>query len=85
MSLLDSFRFLSESLDCLSKSLTDFDFNILRERFPDDSKIVLLWQKGYNLNYYIDSFEKFNKNKLPSFCASKEDVETAKEVWKTFQ
>ena len=70
MRFLDNFRFLPEILNSFYKSLNNFDFNILREHFPDESKNVSLMQKRIYLYSFIDSFEKFNEEKLPNFRAS---------------
>ena len=67
MRFLDSLRFLTESLQNLSKTLKNEDFYILRTRFPEDYKSSLLTQKEVYQYFYIDSFENFDERKLPEF------------------
>ena len=60
---VDSFQFLSSSLDSLVKNLGKNDFSYLSQEF--DSKVLdLVKQKGFHPYDYMSSFEKF-KEGLP--------------------
>lgn len=64
---IDSFQFLSSSLDNLSKSLTQDDFHNLTKEFEsNEEKIHLLIHKGIYPYDYVDSWSKYEENKLPS-------------------
>ena len=57
---------MNSSLDKLVKNLSDEDFKYLVEEFG--SKILeLLKQKGAYPYKYINSFERFNEEKLPAW------------------
>ena len=61
---IDSFQFLSYSLDNLIKNSSKDDFKYLRQEF--DSKILDQFkQKGFYPYEYMTGFEKF-KDQLPS-------------------
>jgi hypothetical protein len=62
---IDSFRFLSSSLDSLSKTLTDFP--ILKSQFNNltASQYNLLTRKGVYPYDFFDSVDKFLYNNLP--------------------
>lgn len=89
---LDSYRFLSSSLDKLSKSLTENDFIYLKKAFPNNLDIVT--RKGVFPYDYVDAFNKLEDTCLPAkqeFYSklneqdiSNEDYEYAKSVWKRF-
>ena len=55
---------MNSSLDKLAKKLSDKDFKYLIEEFGSENW-ELLKQKGAYPYKYMDSFEKFNKEKLP--------------------
>ena len=57
-------RFMNSSLDKLIKNLSDGYFQYLVEEF-DSENLKLLKQKGDYPYKYINSFEKFNEEKLP--------------------
>ena len=96
MRFLDSFRFLPDSLNNLSKSLSQNNFNILQEYFPEDRLKSLMSQKGIYPYSFIDSFEKFDEKPLPTFCPdwvnalsgtidiSEENVRNVEYIWKFF-
>ena len=96
MRFLDIFRFLPDSLNNLSKSLSQNDFNIVQEYFPDDRLSSLMSQKGIYPYSFIDSFEKFDEKRLPTFGPdwvnalsgtidiSEEVVKNAEYIWKFF-
>jgi hypothetical protein len=62
---IDSFHFLSTSLDTLSKSLSNEDYVHLSKMFKKD-KLNLLKNKGIYPYDYMDSWEKYNETSLPS-------------------
>ena len=90
---IDSFKFMSTSLDSLVNNLPDDAFNNL-ERYYKGEKLNLVKGKGVYPYEYIDSLERFKENKLPPKEAfysrlvgegiSDEDYERAKKVWKVF-
>ena len=61
---VDSMQFMNSSLDRLAKDLSDEDFKYLIEEFGSKN-LKLLKQKGTYPYKYIDSFERFNEEKLP--------------------
>ena len=63
-SFIDSFQFLSSSLDCLVKKLNKDDSKYLSQEF-NRNKLDLVKQKGFYPYEYMTDFEKF-KEKLPS-------------------
>ena len=64
LSFIDSFQFLSTSLDSLVKSLSKDEFKYLSQEF-DNIVLDLVRQKGFFPYEYMSDFEKF-KVKLPS-------------------
>ena len=72
---IDSVQFINSSLDKLAKNLSDKDFKYLIEEFGSKN-LELLEQKGTYPYEYMDSFKRFNKEKLPDkkyFCSSIKD------------
>ena len=61
---IDSMKFMNSSLDKLAKNLSDKDFKFLMEEFVS-KRLELLKQKGTYPYEYIDSFKRFNEEKLP--------------------
>ena len=61
---IDSFQFLSSSVDSLGKNLSKDDFKYLSQEF-DNNVLNLVKQKGFYPYEYMDDFEKF-KEELPS-------------------
>ena len=61
---IDSMQFMNSSLDKLVKNLSDKDFKYLIEEFGSEN-LKLLKQKGTYSYEYMDSFKKFNEEKLP--------------------
>ena len=59
---LDSFRFLPESLDKLSKSLREKDLKILEHFFPKPEHKRLMTRKGVYPYSSIDGYKKFELN-----------------------
>ena len=91
---IDSFRFLSSSLDQLALSLKEFP--ILRSKFNDisEEKMSLLSKKQIFPYNYIDNWSKLRVNRLPPKCEfynnltdfliSDNDYTHAQKVWSTF-
>lgn len=92
---IDSFQFLSSSLDSLSKSLSDSDFEHLYHEFNEDmSQCKLLRKKGIYPYDYVDGWSKFDEETLPPKCCfynslkmehiTEDDYAHAKLIWKIF-
>ena len=64
---IDSMQFMNSSLDKLVKNLSDEDFNYLVKEFGSES-LEILKQKGTYPYEYMNSFKRFNEEKL---CARK--------------
>ena len=62
---IDSMQFMNSSLDKLVKNLSDEDFKYLVEEFGLDN-LELLKQKGDYPYEYMNSFKKFDEDKLPA-------------------
>ena len=58
-------QFMNSSLDKLVKNLSDKDFEYLIEEFGSEN-LELLKQKGAYPYEYMNSFERFNEEKLPA-------------------
>ena len=65
---LDSYQFVSQSLENLAKTLKKDDFFLLKQIFHNvpDQTFLKLTQKGFFLYSYPDSFEKF-KEAFPNY------------------
>lgn len=77
---LDSFQFMSQSLDSLAKTLALDDFKLLQNFFSTNYPSVdwtLLTRKGFFPYSYLDSFAKFNEP-LPSFGSDWKNTLTGK-------
>ncbi|GBL96873.1 hypothetical protein AVEN_118984-1, partial [Araneus ventricosus] len=93
LNFVDSFQFLSTSLEKLVQNLTPDKFNILKENFPHHN-ISLLLRKGVYPYEYMDSHQKFDEERLPSIDSfestiigsgiSDEDYRHAQTVWNYF-
>ena len=62
---IDSMQFMNSSIDKLVKNLWDEDFKCLVEEFGSEN-LELLKQKGDYPYEYMNSFERFNEEKLPA-------------------
>ena len=62
---IDSMKFMNSGLDKLVKNLSDEDFKFLVEEFSSEDS-ELLKQKGAYPDEYMNSFERFNEEKLPA-------------------
>ena len=90
---LDSFQFMSSSLDNLTKNLPDDAFKYTQQEFIKE-QFNLMKQKGIYPFDYMDSFNKFNETQLPKkkdFYSilnnehiSDEQYKHAQNVWDTF-
>ena len=58
-------QFMNYSLDKLVKTLSDDDFKYLVEEFGSEN-LEILKQKGAYLYEYMNSFKRFNEEKLPA-------------------
>ena len=95
LTFIDSFSFMSESLDRLSSNLTDDAFSYTRGAFPNDDQFALIKKKGVYPYDYMDSFQRLSEKSLPAIedfysilndtNISESDYSHAKEVWSTFQ
>ena len=91
---IDSFKFMSTSLDNLVNNLPEEAFNNLKRYYTGD-KLSLVMRKGVYPYEYMDSLELFKENKLPpreSFYSrltsehiSDEDYQHAQKVWRMFR
>lgn len=91
---IDSLNFLLSSLDSLVKGNDPQSFKITQKTFQEEEKRRLLMKKEIYPYEYIDSFERFSEDKLPTKEAfysnlngagiTEEDYEYAQKVWKTF-
>ena len=73
---IDSMQFMNSSLDKLVKHLSDEDFKYLVEELGSEN-LELLKQKGDYSYEYMNSFERFNEEKLPArkyFQSSTKDL-----------
>ena len=91
---IDSFKFMSTSLDSLVNNLPEEALNNLK-RYCTGDKLSLVMRKRIFPYEYMDSLERFKENKLPpkeSFYSrltgediSDEDYQHAKKVWEVFE
>ena len=90
---LDSFQFMSSSLDNLVKNLPDEAFKYTKHEFKKE-QFNLMKQKGIYPYDHMDSFDRFNETQLPEkqdFYSilnnehiSDEQYKHAQNVWDTF-
>ena len=99
LTFIDSFSFMSQSLDRLSSNLSDDAFFHTREAFPNDDvggvEFRLIKKKGVYPYDYMDSFQRFSERSLPEIedfysilndtNISESEYSHAKRVWSTFQ
>ena len=60
---IDSMQFMNSSLDKVVKNLSDEDFKYLVKEFGSEN-LEILKQKGAYPYEYMNSFKRFNKEKL---------------------
>ena len=97
LKFLDSFQFMSQSLDSLSNNLTKDSFIYTDLEFKDlePYQLKLLKKKGVYPYSYMDSFSKFEETELPSIdkffndlnntAISESDYQHVNEVWESFK
>ena len=95
LTFIDSFSFMSQSLDRLSSNLSDNAFIYSKEAFPNDNEFRLIKKKGVYPYDYTDSFQRFSETSLPAISdfysilndtnISQLDYEHAKKVWSVFK
>ena len=93
LNFIDSFQFMSSSLDKLVSNLPKELFKYTSEEFTSD-KLSLMSQKGVHPYDYMGSFEKFDQTELPTkelFYSvlndqhiTNEEYNLASKVWKSF-
>ena len=93
LTFIDSFQFISSSLDKLVSNLPKDDLIYTSKAFKG-KRLDLMSQKGVYPYLYMDSFEKFNEKELPikdQFYSilndqhiTYDEYNHAKEVWNTF-
>ncbi|KAB0801617.1 hypothetical protein PPYR_03803 [Photinus pyralis] len=64
---LDSFKFLSSSLDVLSRNLADDQCSEIRKFFNCDEEFKLLRMKGCFPYSYVDCLEKLDEKNIPPY------------------
>ena len=93
LTFIDSFQFMSSSLDKLVSNLPKDDLIYTTKAFKG-KRLDLMSQKGVYPYDYMDSFEKFNEKELPTkdqFYGilndqhiTDDEYNHAKEIWNTF-
>ena len=93
LTFIDSFQFMSSSLDKLVSNLPRESLKYTSKEFQD-KELELMSQKGVYPYDYMDSFEKFNESQLPikkyffsilnNQHITDKDYHHAQNVWKTF-
>lgn len=91
---LDSFQFMSSSLDKLAGSLQKKAFNYTSKQLKND-EFDLLMEKGVHPYDYMDSFSKFERTEIQNYEDSysilndenitPEQYIYAQNAWKTFK
>ena len=94
LSFIDSFQFMSSSLEKLSDNLSEDDFIYTKKYFTDPVQFNSMKRKGVYPYDYMDSFSKFNDTELPEreeFYSlltdnniSEDAYSRAENVWNTF-
>ena len=94
LTFIDSFQFMSSSLDRLVSNLPK-DYLIYTSQVFKGKRLNLMSQKGVYPYDFMDSFEKFNQMELPTkdqFYSvlndqhiTDDEYDHAKKVWKTFK
>ena len=92
---IDSFKFLSTSLENLGNGLDVGSLRETRKHFVNNDKFNLMRKKGVFPYSYVDSLEKMEITSLPTKAEfydtlseqhiSEESYERAKNVWQTFK
>ncbi|XP_050308625.1 uncharacterized protein LOC126745018 [Anthonomus grandis grandis] len=92
---LDSFRFMSSSLDRLSSYLSSSEKYITKSFCKNETEFNLISRKGIFPYDYLDCWEKLKENSLPSIDAfysklkksnvTQTDYNFAVKIWESFQ
>ena len=95
LQFIDSFQFMSQSVDKLSSNLPEDRFIYTGEEIDGERDLDLMKKKGVYPYDYMDSFSRFNENQLPKreeFYSilndtdiSEDDYKHAQEVWDAFK
>ena len=95
LTFIDSFQFMSSSLDKLVSNLPNDAFKYTSSEIKSDRKLNLIKRKGVYPYDYMDSFKKFNETELPnkdSFYIilndehiTEDDYKHAIKVWNTIK
>ena len=64
LKFIDSFQFMSSSLESLVKNISPCDMKYTLQEFQNE-KLELMKRKGVYPYDYMDHFEKFNEKHLP--------------------
>ena len=93
LKFIDSFQFMSTSLDKLVRNLPKEDLKYTSEEFTND-KLSLMSQKRVYPYDYMDCFEKFEQTELPtkeqfysvlnSQHITNMEYDHARKAWETF-
>ena len=93
LQFIDSFQFMSQSLDKLSSNLPENRFIYTGGEIDGD--LELMKKKGVYPYDYMDSFDRFNETELPKrkdfysllndTYISEEEYQHAREVWNSFK
>ena len=93
VTFIDSFQFMSSSLDKLVSNLPKEAFKYTSEKFTG-KELSLMSQKGVYPYDFMDTFEKFDQTELPTKeqfyhilndqHITNDEYNHAKKVWKTF-
>ena len=91
---IDSFKFMSSSLDSLTKNLVRGGRKLFGFKDYSELQYDLLTRKGVYPYEYVNSWDRFNETHLPPISAfhsnlnmssiSEEDYQHAQQVWKEF-
>ena len=91
---IDSFKFMSSSLDSLTKNLVSGGKKLFGFEDYSELQYSLLTRKGVYPYKYINSWDRFNETQLPPIYAfysnlnmssiSEKDYQYAQRVWKEF-
>ena len=93
ISFIDSYRFLSESLDKVVKNLDDDEFKILKEEFPDkwqflNKKLAYPYEYFNSIDDYKEPVNKLKEedffSKLKNDYPDDDEIERTKEIIKLF-
>ena len=92
---IDSFKFMSSSLDSLTKNLVRGGKKLFGFEDYSELQYDLLTRKGVYPYEYVNSWDRFNETQLPPISAfysnpnmssiSEEDYQHAQRVWKEFE